>query len=44
MVAISKENARIAGVDNIIEFSQKDFLYENIVKKEKIRIISNPPY
>jgi 23S rRNA G2445 N2-methylase RlmL len=44
MVNISKDNAKIAGVDNIIKFSQKDFLHENIDGKEKLRIISNPPY
>lgn len=42
MIKISNENARNAGVEDIVVFEQSDFLDLQI--PEKSRIISNPPY
>lgn len=42
MIKISNENARNAGVEDVVVFAQSDYLDLQI--PEKSRIISNPPY
>lgn len=42
MIKISNENARNAGVEDVVVFAQSDYLDLDI--PEKSRIISNPPY
>ncbi len=42
MIPVARENARNAGVEDIVVFEQSDFL--SLVIPEKSRIISNPPY
>ncbi|MBQ9553844.1 methyltransferase [bacterium] len=40
----AQENAKIAGVENDIQFKVQDFLSYNIPNNDKAWIITNPPY
>lgn len=44
MIAIAKENAKQAGVAELIHFEQKDFLKTDYHFSEKFWIVTNPPY